>query len=359
MPFSHDVIIAGAGPAGSMAALALARAGRKVALLDRATFPRAKVCGNCINPSAWKIWDQLGLTEEFSALPHQEIGGLSIASEGRSIYRHLFHAPRRGPRAVSRTVLDDWLRRKAQEAGAEFHPETAVTGIDPQTGEVQTSRGLFSGKIILGADGRNSVVGRLCQLLPAPRRCHRVAWQAMIEAPPNLDDQVHMNLFEEGYYGYCRFNPTQAVVSIVLDARQTQDPLLAARRYLPDFFVEEWTRMNPISRGPAKLGRGRVWLIGDSARVVEPFTGEGITFALSTALLAAGRIDQSFRQGLNFSAAFRSYQRAHRMLYLRRSWVNTLVRAILESPGRTVRIFRKVRPAPALLSVLVDRVHTA
>ena len=358
MSFTHDVVIVGAGPAGSTAALALARAGKKVALLDRASFPREKVCGNCINPSAWKIWDELGLTEEFSALPHQEIRGLRIQSEGREIYRHLFRAPRRGPRAVSRTFLDDWLRRKAQEAGAEFYPETAVTGVDPLVGEVQTARGLFSGEVIVGADGRNSVVGRICGLMPPPRRCHRVAWQATITAPDDLDDQVHMNLSEEGYYGYCRFSSTEAVVSMVLDARQTQDPLRAARRYLPEFPVQDWIRMNPISRAPAKLSKGRVWLIGDSARVVEPFTGEGITFALNTALLAAQAINLGFHRH-DLAAAFGSYRRAHRMLYFRRSWVNGLVRAILESPARTVRLFRRIRPAPAFFSVLVDRVHAA
>ena len=70
---SHDIVIVGAAPAGSLAALVLARAGHRVALLDRAAFPRAKVCGNCINPSAWKIWQRLELTDSYAALPHQEL----------------------------------------------------------------------------------------------------------------------------------------------------------------------------------------------------------------------------------------------------------------------------------------------
>src|ERR1700677_4112924 len=143
---SHDVIIVGAAPAGSLAALALARAGHRVALLDRATFPRPKICGNCINPAAWEIWDKLNLTESFSALPHQEITGFDIHVEGRNLYQHAF--PKRGPRAIPRDVLDDWLCREAQAAGAEFFPETTVTGLDPLTGTVQTTRGEFTGKLI-------------------------------------------------------------------------------------------------------------------------------------------------------------------------------------------------------------------
>jgi flavin-dependent dehydrogenase len=352
---SHDVVIVGAGPSGSLAALVLARAGKKVALLDRASFPRPKVCGNCINPSAWKIWDRLGLTESFSALPHQEMAGFTLRSEGHQLYRHTFRPPRRGPRAVARDVLDDWLRREAEKAGAEFHPETIVTAIDPR-GSVETSQGQFSGQLILGADGRNSLVARRCGLMPPPRRCHRVAWQANIPAPTDLDDHVHMHLFEEGYFGFCRFSPTQAVVSMVLDARRTQNPLWLARRYFPDLPEQDWLRMNPITRAPARMGNDRVWLVGDSARVVEPFTGEGISFALSTALLAADAAIAGFAQN-NFQSAFAGYVRRHRQLYRRRLWVNTLARWALVTPSRTVRLLRKIKPAPALVSFLSDRVH--
>src|SRR5450631_2260986 len=134
---SHDAIIVGAAPAGSLAALVLARAGHRVALLDRAAFPRAKVCGNCINPAAWEIWQRLGLTESYAALPHQELAGFDIHCEGRLLYQHRFLPPQRGPRAISRDVLDDWLRREAQAAGAEFFPETTVTGLDSRHGIVQ------------------------------------------------------------------------------------------------------------------------------------------------------------------------------------------------------------------------------
>jgi len=355
---THDVIIVGAGPSGSLAALVLARAGKRVALLDRSSFPRPKVCGNCVNPSAWKIWERLGLSETFSALPHRELTGFTVCSEGRLLYRHAFRPPQRGPRAVARDVLDDWLRLEAQSAGAEFFPETAVTGIDPAGGTVQTSQGAFSGELILGADGRNSLVARVCGLMPPPRRCHRVAWQATIPAPPDLDDQVHMHLFEEGYFGYCRYSPDEAVVSMVLDSRRTQNPLRLARRYFPDLPEQEWLRMNPITRAPARMSAGRVWLVGDSARVVEPFTGEGIYFALATAHLAA----ESALLGLarnDLASALPVYVRKHRQLYRRRAWVNTLMRWALVTPGRTVRLLRKVKPSPALVSFLSDRIHAA
>jgi flavin-dependent dehydrogenase len=353
---SHDVVIVGAAPAGSLAALTLARAGYRVALLDRANFPRVKVCGNCVNPVAWDVWEKLGLTESYEALPHHEVTGFTVNCEGRFVFEQTFPSSRRAPRAIGREIFDDWLCREAQAAGAEFFPETTVTGVDPVSGTVQTSRGEFTGKLVFGADGRNSLIARQSGLMPPPQRCHRIAWQTSIPAPPELDDHVHMHLFEEGYFGYCRYSPTQAVISMVLDSRRTQDPMLLARRCFPLFGEQEWLRMNPITRAPAKTGRDKVWLIGDAARVVEPFTGEGISFALSTGYMAAQTAIQGFARN-DMASALQKYARSHRQLYRRKVWVNAFVRWGLTTPSYTVRILRVMERAPALVSFLSHRVH--
>jgi 2-polyprenyl-6-methoxyphenol hydroxylase-like FAD-dependent oxidoreductase len=191
--------------------------------------------------------------------------------------------------------------------------------------------------------------------MPSPRRCPRVAWQATVAAPGELDDYVQMHLFEEGYLGYGRFNADEAVISIVLDSRRSQDPLEFARRRLPALPEQEWLRMNPISRPAARVGAGRIWLVGDAARVVEPFTGQGIYFALATGLRAAEAAEEGLRRR-DVAAALGNYATRHRRLY-RRSWVNTLVRWALMTPGRTVSLMRRWPPRPALISFLSDRVH--
>lgn len=351
---THDVVIVGAAPAGSLAALVLARAGYKVAMLDRAAFPRTKVCGNCINPVAWDVLGGLGLADSYASLPHQQLTGFTVNCEGRFLFGQEFS--RRAPRAVGREVFDDWLCREAQKAGAEFFPETTVTGVDPVRGNVQTTRGEFSGKLVFGADGRNSLIARQSGLMPPPKRCHRVAWQASIPAPDDLDDQVHMHLFEEGYFGYCRYSPTQAVLSMVLDSRRTQDPLLLARRCFPYFPEQGWLRMNPITRAIASTGVERIWLVGDAARVVEPFTGEGIAFALSTGKLAAEAAIRGLARN-DVASALKAYRREHRRLYRRRAWINSFIRWALTTPSYTVRILRVMKSSPALVSFLSHRVH--
>ena len=356
---THDVVIIGAAPAGSLAALVLARAGKRVALLDRAAFPRPKVCGNCVNPSTWPIWRRLGLAEGFAALPHHATTGFAIHCEGRPVFDHDFPSPDRGPRVVSREVLDDWLRREAEHAGAEFFPETTVTSLDADAGIVSTSHGEFRGELVLGADGRNSQVARLAGLMPPPRRCHRVGWQAIIEAPPALDDHVHMHVFEEGYFGFSRTDDTHAVISMVLDARRSQDPDRFARRYLPPLAPTEWRRLNPITRAHAALTTGRVWLAGDAARVVEPFTGEGIGFALATGVLAAETALHGLAQD-DLATARAVYGRTHRAMYRRRAWANLLVHWVLVDPARTVRLVRRMERLPrGVVSLLSRRVHAA
>ena len=320
-------------------------------------FPVPKICGNCINPNAWKAWEKLGLTESFRALPHSEIAGFTITCESRSLYQETFRPPFVGPRAVSREILDDWLRREGEASGVEFFPSTTVTGIDP-AGIVRTTAGDFRAQLIFGADGRNSIVARQSGLMPPPRRCHRIAWQATVPAPLELDRHVHMQIFEEGYFGFCRDSADSAVMSMVLDSRRTHDPLAAVRRFLPDFPEVEWLRMNPITRAAAGVGCGRIWLLGDSARVVEPFTGEGISFALSTALLAA----EAAMEGLannRLEPALKRYARSHCWLYARRAWVNTLVRALLKEPRRTVRLVRSVSFPRPVTSFLAHQVLAA
>jgi flavin-dependent dehydrogenase len=354
LPMAHssfDVIVVGAGLAGSSAALSLARAGHRVALVDRATFPRPKICGNCLHPRTWQIWERLGLAESFRALPHAEIAGFDIQCEGRPMHRLDFQ--KQGPRSVSRYVLDDWLIGHAQDAGVRFFPGTTVTTVDAENGSVQTSAGEFRARLILGADGRNSLIARQAKLMPPPRRCHRVAWQATFPAPAELDRHVYLQVFEEGYYGYCRFDSDQAVVSLVLDARRSADPAAAVRKYLPHLPKEEWLRMSPVTRAPASVGRGRVWLVGDSAHVMEPFTGEGMSFALTTGLLAAESASPALAQD-RVVPALAEYARRHRVLYRRGAWVNGFARWILGEPWRLTRVVRRV-PFPRFALDLLSR----
>ena len=111
----YDVAIVGAGPGGSTCAAHCAQAGLSTLVIERSVFPREKVCGDCVNPACWQVFDRLQIRERVLALPHSRIGEVEfIGTHGRSV-RHRI----RGEVAIKRSLLDDFLLRRARELGAE------------------------------------------------------------------------------------------------------------------------------------------------------------------------------------------------------------------------------------------------
>jgi menaquinone-9 beta-reductase len=346
-----DVVVVGAGPAGSLAALILSRAGRSVALLDKAHFPRPKVCGDCINPSCWEIWKRYGLADSFNELPHQVVAGFTLELNGKPVFRKPFPTPER---SVEREALDFWLCREAQDRGVVFFPDTTVTSVDTN-GLVTTNQGTFRGRYVLGADGRNSLVARTAGLTGTPKKCNRVAWQADIE-PDMVDQDVHLNVFDEGYYGINRTSPKTATLCFVLERRERARPQQLARRFFPDLPAQSWHSVYPILRPANEAGRNRTWLAGDAARMLEPFTGEGVYYALATGeaaalamLKAMDRDDPAF--GLSV------YQEQRRRIYGTRIRVNSFISWCARNPRRLVRIVKLMRYCPGLITTLFDQLY--
>ncbi len=204
-----DVAIVGGGPAGSRCAAFCAPAGLQTLVLERERFPREKVCGDCLNPSCWPVLERLGSRAAYSDLPHSKLDSVEfIAIDGRKVIVDLPDGDD-CELSVKRSLFDDVLLRRARELGAQVHEETTVTaltcshgpvarrGLDaPQARgsnsawKIQTATGeRFSARILVGADGRNSTVARLRNLLPRPAR-ERVALQAHIPLPRNFSRRI-------------------------------------------------------------------------------------------------------------------------------------------------------------------------
>ena len=347
----YDVIIVGAGPGGSTAALILSRAGKRVLVLERAIFPRSKVCGYSLNPRCWPIYEKYGLMEHFNQLPHFDIKGFTLEQEGMPMVRHSFRA--QGTRTVERGVLDQWLAREAQDSGAVYHFGVTVKGI--AQGRLETSSGDYEAPIIIGADGRNSVVARMSQLSRPSAPCGRVAWQAFVDVP-SLGDHVHMNVFPEGYYGVNRIDATRTNTTMVLFAASKVTPQEIMQRYLPRATYQSWKSVRPISRRPWEVTNGHAWLVGDAARILEPLTGEGMYSAIATAEMAAQHILSI--PDIGVAAAAASYRRQHRRLYGSRTLVNSMVRWALEDSRRSTRIMNVLKRFPSVVSPMVEWVQS-
>src|SRR5947208_5011692 len=170
-----DVAIVGAGPAGSACAAFCALAGLRPLVLEREKFPREKVCGDCLNPAAWPVLQRLGIAERVRQLPHAILNTVEfIAIGGRKVAVHL-PSGEEGEVSIKRSLLDGLLLSRARGLGTRIYEETTVTaltaGANGSDWKIETDRGsVFVSQTLVGADGRNSTVARLCNLLPPPAR---------------------------------------------------------------------------------------------------------------------------------------------------------------------------------------------
>ena len=373
-----DVVISGAGPAGSAAAAVLAGRGLSVALVDRAAPPRPKLCGGLLTAKSMDALARIfGLAE--TALAHS--GGLFhktpdylFLHENRPL---LSGAAAEPFRFVDRPAFDALLVDTAIRRGAAFFPGTTATGCDPATGLLSTSLGDFQGRFLIGADGANSVLRRS---LTAAGLAPKAAWQynlaAAIEVelpvgvgPGRFPREVHAPELHVGQpeagYGWVFPGPRGPKVGICGLAR-VQGPGgdfgTVFRRYLALLGVPE-PQAVPLHGHPLPYGNslgtpclGRLLLAGDAGGFVEPLFGEGIFYALCTGAHAASAILAALDSNQAPATAHAEYQRLldatvrPELLWSDRlRWM--LFRALKHLGPSPIRLF--VTSAPASLAEMV------
>ncbi|MDD5200178.1 MAG: geranylgeranyl reductase family protein [Terrimicrobiaceae bacterium] len=343
---AYDAIIVGAGPAGSVCAAHLAQAGRRVLLIEKARFPRDKVCGDCLNPSVWKVLDRLNLRERLLALPHVVVREVSYHGHRGAPLR--FPVPHSGEIVVKRRDFDALLARRAVEAGVEFRDGVTVTRI-ANGWKVETDGGFFHGRVLIAADGRNSTVARLAGRLPASAR-ERSAIQCHCRRPAWHGDAVRMLFYPGGYGGTARVSADEINLCLVARPRDLARVRAHAERDFGLNGESEWRTIAPIARSDARdIARDGLFLLGDAARVVEPFTGEGIYYAMRSGELAAEAI-------LSNADAEAAYRRAHSEMYRGRLWINRLAHAAGTHSRLASLALRAFRAWPAPLAALTAKV---
>lgn len=349
---SPDVLVAGAGPAGSATAALLTRAGFRVTVVDRAAFPRDKPCSEFMSPEALRVLDRLGV---LAALEPRgmAVEGLTVTgARGARLEGRFAQAEHRAFRdtglSVARLHLDAALAAAARESGATLLERTTVEDLTYERGAVSGAvvrdasgtRRVIRARLTVGADGLRSVVAR--RLGRRSRgRPRRLAFVAHIEGVQGLGRHAHMFVGERGYMG---LNPigggvTSAALVVPLAAAG------AARGRGAAFFFESLERF-PGARGrvdPARLVRrvlatgpfaawsGRVTaagaaLVGDAADFFDPFTGEGICSALRGAeMLAETAASALSRPGPVTDAGLAGYRSARRRAFAGKWAVERLI----------------------------------
>src|SRR5947199_1045946 len=353
---TFDIAIVGGGPAGSSCAAFCALAGLHTLVLERENFPREKVCGDCLNPSCWSVLERLGLQQHIRNLPHSKLDSVAfIAIDGHEVVVDLPTGDA-CELSVKRSLFDDLLLKRARELGAHVREGTTVTALaNGGRWKIQTATAeTFSAQTLIGADGRNSTVARLSSLLPQPIR-ERVALQAHIPLPRDFGRRVVLQFLREGYSGQAPVNETQLNLCLV----GTPPTISRLRKWGERQFDlpadQSWRTITPLTRSPVISAHEKLFFIGDAARLVEPFTGEGIYYALRSGELAANAIVKILR-GDDRNSALHEFGRAYAQMYRGRLWINRLARAAVLRPHLGSLFVRAARINPAILNLLTAKI---
>ncbi|MFH1764227.1 MAG: NAD(P)/FAD-dependent oxidoreductase [Gemmatimonadota bacterium] len=412
-----DVVIAGAGPAGSVLALLLAREGLEVRLLDRKTFPRGKACGEVLNPAGVSALYELGLGEAvLSAGPARLVGwDMSIPEGARMAGSFSTTAPlgslpaqmglpdRMGLPAqdassawgISRSVLDTVLMETARDSGVQVREGVQVVGVEsagkggrlPQV----TLRGdgggqeLLEGRVVVGADGLGSRVSRSLGWARPVRGPAKASFSFRLEGRRSNQERGVLFLGGLRTLGLApvtadgrRWNATLVLAGDLLKQESDRGRLTSAPEEILWETLEragvDWTVPPTIVDGPWKSGSfhrptrrvagGGVLLVGDAAGYYDPLTGQGISRAIRGAQVAAAPILAELARGTSRKAGrgdpdrgaqgeFRGYPRAAHRLMAPSRRVQKLIEAVLTRPGLRGRMVGWMAGRPGAADALI------
>ena len=331
MQAAFDAIIIGAGPAGSAAAIVLARAGWSVALLERRPFPRRKVCGECLAASNLSVLDELGVGEAFRDRAGPELRRLALLRGDSRVLAELpsGEAPgRRWGRALGRETLDTLLRDQARAAGVTVLQPCAVQSVDGSMGDwrigVRASDSsmplTLRAPVAIAAHGSWEALPSALASRPSRRRAADLfAFKANFRGAALQEGVLSVLALDGGYGGMVLADDGLATVACCV----RRDRLEACRRARPGLragdAVQAWleqaclgvrTALEPAGRqgpwlaaGPLQPGirlraDDAMFRIGNAAGEAHPIVGEGMSMALQSAWLLSACLLELAGDGL-------------------------------------------------------------
>lgn len=364
-----DVVVAGAGPAGSVAALVLARAGVRVWLLEREVFPRPKLCGDTINPGAVATLATLGLTGGPLTDAHR-LAGMIVS--GPHVEVRGAYAGGQVALALSRARLDEWLAQAAVAAGARLEcgvrvraplwRGAVVAGVEISGTDGRSIR--VPALMTIAADGRRSVLARAAGLSRHPSAPRRWAFGVYATDIGGLTPMGEMHVRPRHYVGLAPLGSGLTNVCVVTGARpEGRTPIDVMRRALDaDARLRERTGgwrpigpprvLGPLAVDADAAGLPGLLLAGDAAGFVDPMTGDGMHLAIRGGILAAMETLTALESGDVTRAAARLTSRRRDVLGAKLRF-NRWMRRMVESPAAIDLAGVGARLAPSVLRRLV------
>jgi menaquinone-9 beta-reductase len=298
-----DVAVIGAGPTGALAARQLSLLGLRTLLVDRSSFPREKVCGGCISGLGRRLLECVGLADLLDSSHAGPLGRFELAAGGRRVS---FDLP--AGAAVSRFSFDAALVHHAVQAGVAFvsGTTTVVRGLAAECRlrrivlQQDDRRRVAQARMAIVADGlgRTSLKQHRA-FAPRVAAASRIGLGATLPGTAAEIDagNVLMSVARDGYVGLVRVPGDAINLAAAVDPNRVREhgPAETVRRILIQAGVKpptgldalDWRGTGLLTRHSRRVAAPRLLVLGDAAGYVEPFTGEGMTWGMLSAVLAA------------------------------------------------------------------------
>ncbi|HSE41875.1 MAG TPA: NAD(P)/FAD-dependent oxidoreductase [Acidobacteriota bacterium] len=377
-----DIVVLGAGPAGIAISLLMAQRQYTVEIVDPATFPRKKICGEFLNPQAVRWLYQHGLHDLLLDLHPYPIYGMKISdADGVSFRGHYRSYRDISGYAVMREAFDTLLVGHARKAGVHIHEAHRAQRLIFDGSRVIGVAGVNSngepfeilGKVLIGADGRNNLIGRTFGWVRQIRNLRKYAFQTYYDQLPELSTYGEVHLVRGGYVGIAPLNERFANVALVVDEKEypdgDTDPIAFLQERIDESHLSSRFRnlrapssiMNagPLAYEAIQTSGCNTMLIGDTCGFIDPFTGEGINYAFTSADLAAQVLDRAF-QTRNFDDTFlRTYDVERRKMFSRKHALNRLFQFAIPHPAISRMLIRRFSRNLGLADAMVSAVGSA
>ena len=367
-----DVVVVGAGPAGAAAAIGLAQLGRRVLLVEAKAFPRDKVCGGCLNARAWNQLQQLGVDQALLQAGAVRLETMRLVSGRHSAAWQLPEMT-----ACSRRLLDALLIQHAQQQGVAFVDQTSARVLGGDTGnhrqvelaQADGRRVRLQPRVVICADGLNhSSLRSLGGFESVVSQLSRVGLGANLPATGVAlpAGQLTMVIDRVGYVGIAGIEDNRISVAAAVESRALAGHARPAELIVAilnragidcpaSWHEANWLGTPGLTRRTGRVADRRLFVIGDAAGYVEPFTGEGIAWALESAAMVVPMVDAACSAWKEALAS--AWTESSKKEIVGSQWMCRLLTKLLRRPQLAALAMTGCRMVPAVPRYVLRRIN--